>query len=166
MTFPQNNQTVLNYLVNLRLSPDDLRNLICEFQPEINSKRRSSYITSTEELIRILEKRGFLKSSFENFASRFAGRVSVPVDREMMTRYVPIAQGQRGYIGSNNFAGSGLPPYSRQPSYGSVGSRNTDTETIQDPYGILPEAAINRIVRDIGTNWKDLARGLDIPEGI
>ncbi|KAJ9597140.1 hypothetical protein L9F63_026970 [Diploptera punctata] len=84
----------------------------------------------------------------------------------MMTRYVPIAQGQRGYIGSNNFAGSGLPPYSRQPSYGSVGSRNTDTETIQDPYGILPEAAINRIVRDIGTNWKDLARGLDIPEGI
>jgi hypothetical protein len=40
------------------LSDRQLKNFISTFQPIINSKRRSSYITNFNDLITILEKRG------------------------------------------------------------------------------------------------------------
>jgi hypothetical protein len=40
------------------LSKEHLKRLISTFQPDINSKRRSSYVNNFNDLITILEKRG------------------------------------------------------------------------------------------------------------
>lgn len=163
--FSEDYLVLRNDLVNIAVTQTQLNKLISEFHSEINSKRRSSYINSCEELIKVLEKRGYLESNFQNFARRLSVLIPEINTYEMMTRYQP---GPR-FPGVNHCGGSRLPAYSRQHSYGSVrsefGSSETNTGTIQEIHNVLPQAAINRIVKDIGTNWKDLARELSIREG-
>ncbi|PSN38111.1 hypothetical protein C0J52_00847 [Blattella germanica] len=113
--------------VDYPIDRDQLENLILEFQPEINSRRRSGYINSLEDLVRLLEKRGYISEhKIDSFANRVKDRVPSININEMLTRY---------------------PPRRCRPT-------TTSSEFV-----------IDRVVQDIGTNWKDLARELGIREG-
>lgn len=105
MTFSPEYEALRDFLISRPITQDQLNSLICGFQSKINSKRRSSFIRSTDELMRVLEKRGYLEFNIQEFVRYYIGKVpeSERSVQEMMTRYQPRPTGIRPYVFENHF---------------------------------------------------------------
>lgn len=145
------------------LSQERLKCFISTFQPVINSKRRSSYINNFNDLITVLEKRGYVgEANVEPFGKIVNLLPDAPIFQEIYN--------YQCYMASNRLGGpyvshvSTAPPLSSQNN--SAGSRTSRSSgAVSSSSSVLPEAALDCVCRDIGTHWKDLARNLSMREG-
>ncbi|PSN38112.1 hypothetical protein C0J52_00846 [Blattella germanica] len=155
-------------LINCNISEIDLHLLISLFHSEINSKRRTSYISTLEDLIGILEKRGFIgEDKIENFANCIAALVPTINIIEMMARYQQVRSGrhpQTGQFSRHNRRPSS-PVFAQQHSSTSERSEDSNIEFVTRLYCVLPVSVMERIERDIGSDWKKFARELQVREG-
>jgi len=146
------------------LSKDHLKCFISKFQSVINSKRRSNYINNFSDLITVLENRGYIGEAdvgpFEPIVTQLP---NCDILKEMIYDYkcyrdrsIP----RRPYVSHENPA---YPLYSQNNSADPRRSRNSDATSSSNI--VLPEAALNCVCKNIGTDWKDLARNLSMREG-
>ncbi|XP_023716490.1 fas-associated death domain protein [Cryptotermes secundus] len=145
------------------LSDKHLKNFISTFQPIINSKRRSSYVNNFNDLITILEKRGHVGETDIAPYQEIINLLPNPdILNEIMSDF-QVHRSRNRIQGLYMNHGPTAPFYSQNNSSGSGRSRRSDSFTNNN--SVLPEAVLDRVCKDIGTHWRDLARNLSIREG-
>lgn len=145
------------------LNDKHLKNFISTFQPIINSKRRSSYINNFNDLITILEKRGHIGETDLGHFQQIINLLPNPdILNEIISNFQfhSVRNRMQGLYMNH---GATAPFYFRNNSSGSGRSRTSGTSISSN--SVLPEAALDRVCKDIGTHWRDLARNLSIREG-
>lgn len=143
------------------LSKDKLKYFISTFQCVINSKRRSNYINNFNDLITVLENRGYVGEAdvgpFERIVMLLP---NCDILKEKIYRYSDRSRLRRPYVNHENPA---PPLYSQNNSADPRRSRNSDAVSTRNI--VLPKAALDWVCKNIGTDWKDLARNLSMREG-
>ncbi|KDR11191.1 fas-associated death domain protein [Zootermopsis nevadensis] len=141
-----------------------LKILIDKFQPIINSKRLSSYVNNFNDLITILEKRSYVgEHNVGPFTEIVQLLPNADILSEMLSNFQTNNNRNRiqGMHMNNN--GSTEPPF--YSSSNSSGSRSRSADIFFSNNSVLQKAALDHICKDIGTQWRELARNLSIREG-
>lgn len=156
------NQVVNN--ADNHLSTDHLKYFISKFQSVINSKRRSNYINNFNDLVTVLENRAYIGEAdvgpFETIVRRLP---NCAIFKEMIYDYQCNRDRSTLGIPYVNHENPAPPLYSQNNSADPRRSRNSDV--ISSGNIVLPEAALNCVCKNIGTDWKDLARNMSMREG-
>jgi len=146
------------------LSNEALKYFISTFQSIINSKRRSDYINNFNDLITVLEKRGYIGEADVGHFGRIVMRLpNCDILNERIYNYECYRDRnrlRRPYVHHESPAPT---LYSQNNSAHPGRPRNSDA--VSSSNIALPEAALNCVCENIGTDWKDLARNLSMREG-
>jgi hypothetical protein len=144
------------------LSKGCLKYFISTFQSVINSKRRSDYIHNFNDLLTVLEKRGCIG---EANVGPFEGIVMLLPNCDILKNTIHNYQCYRNRLRRLlvNHESPAPPLHSQNNSADPGRSKNADA--IPSSNTVLPDAALNCVCENIGTNWKDLARNLSMHEG-
>ncbi|XP_066261650.1 uncharacterized protein [Euwallacea similis] len=136
---------IKSILLDLECSGERLESLKAHFKEEINSERSFEYIISLHILWKTLEKRDILNSRQEQALQIIIDKVASQYERENIMRIL-----------NNTTEWEGLGHSSNIP---------TNSRVIPSVPDILVESINDEVKRNIGAKWKELARGLNIPEG-
>ncbi|XP_066147405.1 fas-associated death domain protein [Euwallacea fornicatus] len=141
---PDKYYRIKTILLDLECPRERLESLKVYFKEDINSERTFERIISLNILWKTLEKRDVLNSRQEQVLQVIIDKVASQYERENIMRILNHTEwetlGHRGNIQANSRI---IPPIP-----------NTLVERINE-----------EVKNNIGVKWKELARGLNVPEG-